>query len=57
MIQLRLQITAFLTGAVTMIIELAGSRLTAPRFGTSLIVWTALIGVIMMSLVRRKSGR
>ena len=50
MIQLRLQITAFLTGAVTMIIELAGSRLTAPRFGTSLIVWTALIGVIMMSL-------
>ena len=33
-----------------MIIELAGSRLTAPRFGTSLIVWTVLIGVIMMSL-------
>ncbi len=33
-----------------MIIELAGSRLVAPFFGTSLIVWTALIGIIMTSL-------
>ncbi len=33
-----------------MILEMAGSRLVAPFFGTSLIVWTALIGVIMTSL-------
>ena len=33
-----------------MIIELAGSRMVAPFFGTSLIVWTALIGIIMTSL-------
>lgn len=33
-----------------MILELAGSRLVAPFFGTSLIVWTALIGIIMTSL-------
>ncbi|MBQ6969613.1 MAG: fused MFS/spermidine synthase, partial [Synergistaceae bacterium] len=33
-----------------MILELAGSRLVAPYFGTSLIVWTALIGIIMTSL-------
>lgn len=49
-IQARLQITAFFSGAATMILELAGSRLVAPFFGTSLIVWTALIGIIMTSL-------
>lgn len=49
-IPLRLQITSFFCGAATMVIELTGSRLVAPFFGTSLIVWTALIGVIMTSL-------
>ena len=33
-----------------MILELCGSRMVAPYFGTSLIVWTALIGIIMTSL-------
>ena len=33
-----------------MVMELAGSRIVAPFFGTSLIVWTSLIGVIMASL-------
>lgn len=46
----RLQIVSFFSGASTMILELAGSRLVAPFFGTSLIVWTALIGIIMTSL-------
>ena len=49
-IQARLQITSFFSGAATMILELTGSRLVAPFFGTSLIVWTALIGIIMTSL-------
>ena len=49
-IQTRLQITSFFSGSATMILELAGSRLVAPYFGTSLIVWTALIGIIMTSL-------
>ncbi|MBQ6971304.1 MAG: fused MFS/spermidine synthase [Synergistaceae bacterium] len=49
-IQARLQIISFFSGAATMILELAGSRLVAPFFGTSLIVWTALIGIIMTSL-------
>ena len=49
-IPLRLQVTSFFSGAAIMILELAGSRIVAPFFGTSLIVWTALIGVIMTSL-------
>lgn len=49
-IHLRLQLVAFFSGSATMIMELAGSRLVAPYFGTSLIVWTALIGIIMTSL-------
>lgn len=40
----------FVSGAVVMILELAGSRIIAPFFGTSLPVWTAIIGVILGSL-------
>ncbi|MBQ9419124.1 MAG: fused MFS/spermidine synthase [Synergistaceae bacterium] len=49
-IKFRLQLVSFFSGAATMILELAGSRMIAPFFGTSLIVWTALIGIIMTSL-------
>ena len=45
-----LEATSFLCGAGVMVLEMTGSRLVAPFFGTSLIVWTALIGVIMASL-------
>lgn len=37
-------------GAVIMILELVGSRILAPTLGTSLFVWTSLIGVILGSL-------
>ena len=40
----------FLCGAALMIIELTGSRILAPFLGTSLVVWTSLIGVILASL-------
>jgi spermidine synthase len=33
-----------------MVIEMVGSRVVAPYMGTSLVVWTALIGIIMASL-------
>jgi spermidine synthase len=33
-----------------MVLEMAGSRVVAPYMGTSLIVWTSLIGIIMLSL-------
>jgi spermidine synthase len=45
-----LEVTVFLTGAVIMIYELVGSRVLGPFFGTSLFVWTGLIGIILGSL-------
>jgi spermidine synthase len=45
-----LEIIVFTTGAVVMIFELTGSRLLGPYIGTSIFVWTSLIGVILGSL-------
>ena len=42
-----LEVTVFLSGACVMALELVGSRLFAPYLGTSLFVWTSLIGVIL----------
>ena len=40
----------FVTGLVTMAVELAASRVVAPTYGTTLIVWTALIGTVMVAM-------
>ncbi len=45
-----LKITVFLSGLVVMIFELAGSRVLGPYFGTSIFVWSSLIGIILGSL-------
>lgn len=45
-----LEIAVFLCGASLMILELVGSRILAPYVGTSLVVWTTLIGVVMAFL-------
>ncbi|MCU0558974.1 MAG: fused MFS/spermidine synthase [Desulfobacterales bacterium] len=45
-----LELAVFLCGAVVMVIELAGSRVMAPYLGTSLVVWTSLIGIILAAL-------
>ncbi len=45
-----LEIVVFVCGAVVMIFELVGSRVLGPYFGTSLFVWTSLIGIILGSL-------
>ncbi len=45
-----LEIIAFVSGAIVMILELNGARIIAPYLGTSTIVWTSLIGVILGSL-------
>ena len=42
--------TVFVTGAAVMLIELLGTRVIAPFYGTSLYVWSALIAVTMVSL-------
>jgi spermidine synthase len=41
---------SFVCGACVMVLEMAGSRVMAPYMGTSLVVWTSLIGIIMASL-------
>ena len=45
-----LEIIVFISGAVVMILEIVGSRIITPFVGTSLFVWTSLIGVILASL-------
>lgn len=40
----------FLSGAVLMAMEMAGSRVMAPAFGNSIYVWGALITVVMAAL-------
>jgi len=45
-----LEFIVFICGAIVMIYELVGSRLIAPYAGTSIYVWTSLIGVILGSL-------
>jgi len=42
-----LEVAVFLCGACLMVLELAGSRVLAPYVGTSIVVWTTLIGVVM----------
>jgi len=41
---------AFLCGVVVMAMEISFSRLLAPYFGTSLFVWTNLIGAVLIAL-------
>jgi spermidine synthase len=45
-----LECAVFVCGAVVMIFELTGSRILGPYLGTTLYVWTSLIGVILGSL-------
>lgn len=45
-----LEIAVFVCGAMVMIFELVGSRILGPYFGTSIFVWSSLIGIILGSL-------
>jgi predicted membrane-bound spermidine synthase len=45
-----LEVAVFLCGTALMIIELTGSRILSPYFGTTTISWTVLIGTIMAFL-------
>lgn len=45
-----LEVVVFICGAVVMVIEMVGSRILAPYLGTSIVVWTSLIGIILACL-------
>jgi len=45
-----LDVVVFICGAAIMIFELIGSRLLAPYLGTSIFIWTSLIGIVLGSL-------
>mgnify|MGYP007073007424 CR=1 FL=1 len=42
-----LEIIAFCCGALVMVLEMVGARVLAPHVGTSAVVWTSLIGVVL----------
>ncbi|MBT3419018.1 MAG: fused MFS/spermidine synthase [Candidatus Magasanikbacteria bacterium] len=46
----RLEGIVFCTGAIILVLEIAGSRVFAPYLGTSIFIWTSLIGIILASL-------
>jgi spermidine synthase len=50
MLQLLHYIIVFVGGAVLMALEIAGSRVLAPHFGSSIFVWGSLISVVMAAL-------
>lgn len=41
---------AFFSGAAVMSLELLGSRIVAPYLGSSVLIWTNLIGVILLAM-------
>ncbi|GHV55004.1 hypothetical protein FACS1894206_08920 [Deltaproteobacteria bacterium] len=45
-----LEIVSVICGAAVMVLEMAGARVIAPYLGTSIVVWTSLIGVILAAM-------
>ena len=50
MVQILHYIVVFISGAVLMSLEIVGSRVLAPHFGSSIFVWGSLISVVMTAL-------
>ncbi len=48
--KLLLEIVVFICGALVMVFEMVGARILGPWVGTSLFIWTSLIGIILGSL-------
>ena len=45
----RLEVILFIINAIYMILELVASRILSPYFGNTNIVWTSIIGIILLS--------
>ncbi len=50
MLRVLLPISVFVSGACVMVLEVLGSRLIGPVYGTSLYVWSSIIAVTLLSL-------
>jgi hypothetical protein len=50
MVRFLLNVVVFVSGAVLMGLEIVGSRVLAPYFGSSIFVWGSLISVVMTAL-------
>lgn len=53
--KLFLYLTEFFSGMSVMAVELGASRLLAPYFSSSQIVWTIIIGTIMIAMALERS--
>jgi len=49
-VRYKLQLSAFIGGIVIMTLEMVGSRILSPYFGSSINTWSVLIGIILGSL-------
>ena len=46
----KLEITVFFSGALTMILELIAARVLSPYVGSSNLIWTTIIGIMLISM-------
>ena len=46
----KLEIIVFLSGAIGMGLELIAARVLSPYVGSSNVVWTSIIGIILVSM-------
>lgn len=46
----KLEITVFLSGALTMVLELIAARILSPYVGSSNLIWTTIIGIMLISM-------
>ena len=48
--KIKLEVVVFFCGAIVMAYEIIGSRILGPYVGTSMVVWSSIIGIILFSL-------
>lgn len=46
----QLEVTVFICGAMTMVLELVAARVLSPYVGSSNLIWTSIIGIMLISM-------